>query len=99
MGETMGSAKTTAGALLGMLAFGLGACSTTQERMNSWVGTTDAHLMSVWGAPDRKAKADGGIKVITYKRKIRTGRHAHTCHKTFAIDADHRIIAANTNCL
>jgi hypothetical protein len=79
--------------LLGLLALGLGACSTTQERMNTWVGTTDAHLLSAWGAPDRKATAGGGIRVMTYKTK---GKNA--CHKTFAIDADHRIIDANTDC-
>jgi hypothetical protein len=85
-------AKTTV-ALLGLL---LGACSTTQERMNSWIGTTDAHLMSVWGAPDRKASADGGIRVLTYNQ---TGsKWQFACQKTFAIDADHRVIAANTNC-
>ena len=81
-------------ALLGVLALGLGACATTQDRMNGWVGTTDAHLLASWGAPDRKAKAGGGIRVVTYKSK---GKYA-TCHKTFAIDADHRIIGANADC-
>ena len=82
--------------LLGVVGLGLGACSTIQERMNSWVGTTDAHLMSAWGAPDRKAKAGGGIRVLTYKEKGGRGRMA--CRKTFAVDADDRVIAANTNC-
>jgi hypothetical protein len=81
-------------ALLGVLALGLGACATTQDRMNSWVGTTDAHLLATWGAPDRKAKAGGGISVVTYKSK---GKYS-ACHRTFAIDADHRIIDANTDC-
>ena len=93
----MRSAKTTAKVVLGLLSFGLGACSTTQEQMNSWVGTTDAHLMSAWGAPDRKASAGGGIRVLTYKEKGGKGRLA--CQKTFAVDADHRVISASTDCL
>jgi len=80
-------------ALIGVLLLGLGACETTQDRMNTWVGSTDSHLLATWGAPDRKAKTGGGINVVTYKTK---GKNA--CHKTFAIDADHRIIDANTNC-
>jgi hypothetical protein len=87
---------TVAKILLGVVGLGLGACSTTQERMNGWVGTTDAHLMSAWGAPDRKAKAGGGIRVLTYKETGGKGRIA--CQKTFAVDADSRVIAANTNC-
>ena len=79
-----------------LLLLGLGACTTTQERMDTWVGTTDAHLMSVWGAPDRNATADGGIRVLTYTRK--GTKYQPPCQKTFAIDADHRVIAANTNC-
>ena len=84
-------------ALSGLLLLGLGACETSQDRMNTWIGTTDAHLLSSWGAPDRKAKADGGINVVTYKEKGR-GKHAASCHRTFAIDADHRVIDANTDC-
>jgi hypothetical protein len=87
---------TLAKILLGVVSLGLGACSTTQERMSSWVGTTDAHLMSAWGAPDRKAKAGGGIRVLTYKEKGGKGRIP--CQKTFAVDADSRVIAANTDC-
>jgi hypothetical protein len=37
---------------LGVVALGRGACSPTQERMNGWVGTTDAHPMSARGTPD-----------------------------------------------
>ena len=37
--------------LSALLMLGLGACATTQERMNGWVGTTDAHLLSAWDAP------------------------------------------------
>ena len=84
-------------ALLGLLLLGLGACATTQDKMNTWLGTTDAHLLSAWGAPDRKAKAGGGINVVTYKEKGQ-GKHSAPCHKTFAIDADQRIIGANTTC-
>jgi hypothetical protein len=51
MGETMKSA-TALKALSALLMLGLGACATTQERMDGWVGTTDAHLLSAWGAPD-----------------------------------------------
>lgn len=94
----MRSARTMARAVIGVLALGLGACMTTQERMNTWVGTTDAHMMSRWGAPDRQAKADGGIRVLTYKDKVGRGKHAQTCQKTFAVDADRRIIDAYTNC-
>ena len=85
-------------ALLGLMLLGLGACATTQDRMNTWVGTTDAHLLSAWGAPDRKAKAGGGINVMTYKEKAKGNKHSASCHKTFAIDADHRVIGANTTC-
>jgi hypothetical protein len=84
-------------ALSALPLLGLGACATTQDRMNGWVGTTDAHLLSAWGAPDRKAKADGGISVVTYKQKGQ-GKHSAPCHKTFAIDADHRVIGASTTC-
>lgn len=84
-------------ALSGLLLLGLGACASTQESMNRWVGTTDAHLLSAWGAPDRQAKAGGGVRVLTYKEKGR-GKHSVACHKTFAIDADHRVIAAETTC-
>jgi hypothetical protein len=96
MGETMKSA-TAIKTLSALLMLGLGACATTQERMNGWVGTTDAHLLSAWGAPDRKAKAGGGINVVTYKEKG-AGKHSASCHKTFAIDADHRVIGASTTC-
>jgi len=97
MGETMKSA-TAFKALSALLMLGLGACATTQERMNGWVGTTDAHLLSAWGAPDRKAKAGGGINVVTYKEKGH-GKYSAPCHKTFAIDAaDHRVIGASTPC-
>ena len=37
-------------ALPGRLLPGLGACATTQDTTNTWVGTTDAHLLSAWGA-------------------------------------------------
>lgn len=37
-------------ALSALLMLGLAACATTQERMNGWVGTTDAHLLSAWGS-------------------------------------------------
>jgi hypothetical protein len=38
-------------ALSGLLLPGLGACATPQDRMNTWAGTTDTHLLSAWGAP------------------------------------------------
>jgi hypothetical protein len=96
MGETMKSA-TALKALSALPMLGLGACATTQDRMNGWVGTTDVHLLSAWGAPDRKAKADGGINIVTYKEKGQ-GKHSASWHKTFAIDADHRVIGASTTC-
>ena len=84
-------------ALSGLLLLGLGACETAQDRMNAWVGTTDAHLLSAWGAPDRRANAGGGVRVVTYKEKGR-GRHAAACHKSFTIDSEHRVVGANSTC-
>ncbi|MBM3650768.1 MAG: hypothetical protein FJX11_23575 [Alphaproteobacteria bacterium] len=96
----MTATNTATKLLIGLLSLGLGGCATTQERMNSWVGSTDAHLLSAWGVPDRKATTGGGIHVVTYKEKTRDfkGRVNGACHKTFTVDADHRIIAANTSC-
>ncbi len=82
--------------LSALLLLGLGACETTQDRMNAWVGTTDTRLLSAWGAPDRKAKAGGGVRVLTYKEKRAKGQPA--CHKTFTVDAENRVVAANTDC-
>jgi len=44
------TSATALEALSALLMLGLGACATTQERMYGWVGTTDAHLLSTWGA-------------------------------------------------
>ena len=84
----------------------LGACATTQERMDGWVGTTDAHLLSAWGAPDRKAKAGGGIMAhpsgpAAGVRSLQTWWRAavevgldEALHGDLLLHADHRIVVA-----
>jgi hypothetical protein len=96
----MGTAKTTASILLGLLASGLGGClMTTQDVLNTWRGTTDAHLMAVWGAPDRESTAGGGFRVLTYLRLNDDGDgQPNVCRTSFTVDADHRIVAATYYC-
>lgn len=82
--------------LIGLAAPGLGACVTSQDALNTWVGTTDAHLMTAWGVPNRQTFAGGGIRILTYRDWDEWQKMP--CHNTFAVDADHRVIAASTTC-
>lgn len=96
----MRTAKKTASVLVSLLALGLGACVTTmQDAMNAWVGTTDAHLMAAWGAPDRESVAGGGFRVLTYLQlnEDSDGRSS-ICRSSFTVNADHRIVAATYYC-
>lgn len=96
----MSASKTKACALLGLLALGLGGCETpTPNVMGTWLDSTDAHLMAEWGVPDRESTAGGGFRVLTYVEEtdLSDGRRL-VCHRTFTVDADHRIVAANSRC-
>jgi hypothetical protein len=96
----MTTAKTTTGALLGLLALGLSAClMTTQDALNSWLGTTDAHLMASWGAPDRESTAGGGFRVLTYlEMKEDEDGQPSICRSTFTVDDNHLVVAATYYC-
>lgn len=96
----MRTAKKTTSVLLGLMAMGLGGClMTTQDVMNSWVGTTDVHLMAIWGAPDLESTAGGGFRVLTYKEE-KEGAYdqRYVCRSSFTVGADHRIVAATYYC-
>jgi hypothetical protein len=97
----MRTATTTTTFLLGLLALGLGACAMTtqQDTMNTWLGTTDAHLMAAWGAPDRESTAGGGFRVLTYmKVQEDSDGWPQVCRSSFTVDGDHLIVAATYYC-
>lgn len=96
----MRTTKTTARVLLCLLALGLGACAMNgQDAINSWLGTTDAHLMAAWGAPDREATAGSGFRVLTYMElRANTDDQPLVCRTNFTVDDDHRIVAATYYC-
>jgi hypothetical protein len=96
----MRKGKTTSSFLLCLLATGLGGClMTTQDVMNSWLGTTDVHLMAIWGAPDLESTAGGGFRVLTYKEEKEDAYdQRYVCRSTFTVDAGHRIVAATYHC-
>lgn len=53
--------------VLAMLA--LAACATAgkyEAVLNSWLGSTEAELVSAWGPPMRVYDAPGGTRVLTY---------------------------------
>lgn len=89
--------KESARLLAGLTMLGLGACGmTTSDIQNTWLGSTDAELMSAWGVPNRQATAGNGMRILTYKGKDRRGRTV--CQKTFTVDTRHRIVAAANDC-
>jgi hypothetical protein len=88
--------KLSTVAALALTTLSLGACMTIQERMDTWIGSTDAEMMSKWGAPDRQARAADGVRILTYKDRDHRRRVA--CKRTFTVDAQHRIVDASAQC-
>ena len=66
-----------------LLCLLLGACTTTADRMQSWVGLDVAQLVSRWGAPDTTIGDDRG-NVLTWKDKINN----RYCRQSFVIGND-----------
>jgi len=62
-----------------LLCLLLGACTTTADRMQSWVGLDVAQLVSRWGAPDTTIGDDRG-NVLTWKQ--------NRCRQSFVIGND-----------
>ena len=53
-------------AVAAIISFGLLAgCDTRQDRVDEWIGNTEARLLSRWGGPDRVLES-GGVKYLTY---------------------------------
>lgn len=49
----------------------LGGCATTagyEAVLNTWVGDTTDHLVSVWGIPQQEYQQNGGGKIFQYER-------------------------------
>jgi hypothetical protein len=54
-----------------LLVMTLSGCATTegyQAVLQTWVGDSTDHLVSVWGIPQQEYRQDGGGKVLQYER-------------------------------
>jgi hypothetical protein len=61
--------KLVCGSIL--LSILLAACATTegyQAILQTWVGDSTDHLVSVWGVPQQEYRQNGGGKVLQYER-------------------------------
>jgi len=53
-------------AVAAIIIFGLLAgCDYSQDRLDTWIGHTEASLLSSWGGPDRVLES-GAVKYLTY---------------------------------
>ena len=56
---------------LALLSILLAGCATTsgyEAVLQTWIGDTTDHLVSIWGVPQQKYRQDGGGKVLQYER-------------------------------
>lgn len=64
--------KKSTGFLCGAALLALGACHTTQtynDYLGTWVGRSEADLVSSWGAPMAMEDLGGGRQLFTYMRQ------------------------------
>lgn len=83
-------------ALAFAVATAVAACGGTSNSMKSWVGSSDAELVSQWGAPDRETSLSSGGRVLTWNGRNMEG--TILCHKSFTVDAQHVVRAWSHNC-
>lgn len=72
----------------------LAGCMSSDSSMKSWVGHTDADLMSRRGAPDLESQGAGGVRVLTYQI-----RGDLPCRQSFTVNAAHIVVGYSHNCL
>ncbi len=65
-------------AVAAIISFGLLAgCMTDQEKRSSWIGHTEASLLSSWGGPERIMES-GTVKYLTYEFRNGDGNRTTT---------------------
>ena len=74
------------------------ACFHTRaQKLNSWVGSDEAALVSEWGAPDLTAPLGGGGKVLTWTEKyeypIGTVTKKGECRQSFTISPGGKVVS------
>lgn len=83
-------------ALLILAAF-LAACTSTNEAMESWLGSASSEVMASWGAPDLSATAPNGKQILTWHGRNAAGEII--CRQTFTVSKADKIEAFSHNCL
>lgn len=69
-----------------LLALGLAlTVGCAQNRMNTWLGSSDANLLSSWGAPDKETRLSDGGRVLTWSKEWRMAGLSGTCRRSFTI--------------
>ena len=77
--------------LVGLI--GLSGCTTTANKMASWVGRPEADLLSSWGAPDSSANLPNGTKIYTWKQPWQDANGGfHQGRATFTVDANGNVV-------
>lgn len=72
-----------------------GCAGSTSSAMKTWIGATEAQVISAWGAPDLEAQS-GRIRVLTY-----VGRNAYgqiICRKNLTVNSDRIVIGFTHDC-
>lgn len=65
-------------------------CATTSGIMKSWVGESEAKLLSSWGSPDNTSILSDGSKVYTWKRIWGNGKFGR---QTFTISPEGKVVS------
>ena len=71
-----------------VLAVCAAACVRMSTIMQSWVGATDADVVSQWGAPDRSIRLADSSRVLTWDR--------HGCTQSLTVNRTGRIVGWST---
>ena len=79
---------TSVCAVLVAIAVSATSCISTSNDMESWVGKSEAELLSNWGSPDSSRKLDDGRVIHTWKTLWGKRDNIHTCRQTFTISAN-----------
>ncbi len=63
-------------------------CASTKTEMETWVGSTEAKVLSSWGAPQSTIEAGDGSRILTWESPYGKNK---VCRQSFTID-DARIV-------
>lgn len=86
--------------LIGVSALVLAGCATTQGYeaiLNTWVGDTSDHLVSVWGPPSQQYNLSGGGRVLEYSRSTEIVLPGTTTYQPVTTTSSGTVAARSTS--